>query len=287
MIIIYPNMDRYFPPAAIHSLTPWLHQAWQEVPPGIKEEAKAGLKRYGGNDPLISVVMIARNEAEHIFPALLGFARMDLSHATELIVVDNGSTDATPTILKDLGVKVVQEDTPGWTPARNAGLGAARGDIVLSADSDNLYPSQWINQLSEPLRTSGKTVATCSEYCFYKIDQCYPLSLHLYQYLRYFNNLLRHPKRPHLNCLGGSMGFKRAAALEAGGYMASGRGEDGELAYRLARLGRIVYVHQKGALSYASLRSVFKDGDLTKAFGARFKKHMARLFTYLTPQKNG
>lgn len=280
-------MNRYSPPAAIHSLTPWLQQAWQEVPPGIKEEAKAGLQRYGGNSPAISVVMIARDEAAHIFPALLGFARMDLSQATELIVVDNGSTDATPRILKDLEVKVVREETPGWTPARNAGLQAARGKIILSADGDNLYPPQWINQLSKPLRANGDIVATCSEYCFYRSDQHYPLSLHLYQYLRYLNNLLRHPKRPHLNCLGGTMGFRRAAALEVGGYKAAGRGEDGELAYRLARVGRIEYVKQKEALSYASLRSVFKDGDLSRAFWQRFQKHMARLFTYLTPQKNG
>jgi hypothetical protein len=81
--------------------------------------------------------------------------------------------------------------------------------------------------------------------------------------------------------------FKGAAALEVGGYMAQGGGEDGELAYRLARLGHIVYVYQKEALSYASLRFVFKDEDLNKAFGERLRKYMARLFTYLKPQKNG
>lgn len=280
-------LGRYRPVPQVQALTKWLDVPWEEVPATVKQEAQEGLRRYERTAPQISVVMIGRNEEARIFAALLSLARVELPVPTELVVVDNGSTDSMPLILNDLGVKTVRETTAGWTPARNAGLQAARGEIILTADSDNLYPPQWVVALSAPLRKNPDMAVTCSEYCFYTRENRYPISLHLYQYLRLVNNLMRQPKRPHLNCLGGTMGFRREQALEVGGYRAPGAGEDGELAFRLARLGKIVFVRDKRALAYASLRSVFRDGDFFRAFRQRLRTHLVRLFAYFSTQKNG
>ena len=63
----------------------------------------------------------------------------------ELIIVDNGSTDATPHLLDRFArsasfpVECVHAPTPGLSRARNAGLAHARGDILAFTD-DDCYP---------------------------------------------------------------------------------------------------------------------------------------------------
>ncbi len=63
----------------------------------------------------------------------------------ELVMVDNGSTDATRTIIEDFGraatmpVRYVYEPAPGLARARNAGLSAACGAVLAFTD-DDCYP---------------------------------------------------------------------------------------------------------------------------------------------------
>ncbi|MCK7489742.1 MAG: glycosyltransferase family 2 protein [Anaerotruncus sp.] len=54
----------------------------------------------------------------------------------EVVVVDNGSTDATSSIARQFSVRVVEESRLGIAKARNAGIGAARGEIVAFIDAD-------------------------------------------------------------------------------------------------------------------------------------------------------
>lgn len=63
----------------------------------------------------------------------------------ELVLVDNGSTDATPQIVKEfiatssINVRYIFEATPGLSNARNAGLAQSSGGIVAFTD-DDCYP---------------------------------------------------------------------------------------------------------------------------------------------------
>jgi GT2 family glycosyltransferase len=57
----------------------------------------------------------------------------------EIIVVDDGSTDGTPKILKSYGdcIKVIRQDNMGVSAARNAGIKASGGDWIGLLDSDD------------------------------------------------------------------------------------------------------------------------------------------------------
>lgn len=80
----------------------------------------------------LSVILIARNEAANIAECLAS-----VSFADEIIVVENGSTDATAELARAAGATVIQvADWPGFGPQKNRALDRATGDWVFSIDAD-------------------------------------------------------------------------------------------------------------------------------------------------------
>ena len=81
----------------------------------------------------VSLCMIVRNEAKRLARCLASVETL----ADEIIVVDTGSTDATPAIAGSFGATVVHRAwTDDFAAARNAGLALATGDWVLVLDAD-------------------------------------------------------------------------------------------------------------------------------------------------------
>lgn len=80
----------------------------------------------------ISAILITRNERRNIAACLAGLDWVD-----EIIVVDQGSTDGTTEIARELGAKVsVTADWPGFGPQKNRALDLAQGEWVFSIDAD-------------------------------------------------------------------------------------------------------------------------------------------------------
>lgn len=86
---------------------------------------------------MLSAVIIAKNEAGMISDCLAS-----VSFAGEVIVVDNGSTDATSAISASLGAKIISSAAPDYAAVRNDGLAAARGDWILYVDADERVSPQ-------------------------------------------------------------------------------------------------------------------------------------------------
>ncbi|QUW03892.1 glycosyltransferase family 2 protein [Chloracidobacterium validum] len=103
----------------------------------------------------ISIVAPCFNEADGLmaFHAALSAAIADLPYDVEIIYVDDGSTDATPQVLdalrkQDRRVKtLVFSRNFGHQAALLAGLDAARGDAVITLDSDLQHPPERIPEL--------------------------------------------------------------------------------------------------------------------------------------------
>jgi glycosyltransferase involved in cell wall biosynthesis len=102
----------------------------------------------------ISIVMPCLNEAETlalcIQKAQRAIERGGL--AAEIIVADNGSTDGSQVIAKELGVRVVPVARKGYGSALIGGINAARGRFVIMGDADDSYDFTAIAPLIDKLR---------------------------------------------------------------------------------------------------------------------------------------
>src|SRR4051794_35573556 len=90
----------------------------------------------------ISLVIASRNRAPQLNRCLSHIRELRTSASWELIVVDNGSIDNTPEMLRkfersaSLSVTVVTEPVPGLGRARNRGWQMAKGEIIAFTDDD-------------------------------------------------------------------------------------------------------------------------------------------------------
>ncbi|MBS1241248.1 MAG: glycosyltransferase [Gemmatimonadetes bacterium] len=114
----------------------------------------------------VSIVLSTRNNAARLAVTLGGFRHLGSppSGAWEIIAVDNGSTDATAQVLAaaagQLPLRAVSCPTAGLSAARNAGIAAAKGRLLIFTDDDVTVPSDWLATYTAAYRAHGRA-------CFY------------------------------------------------------------------------------------------------------------------------
>ncbi len=104
--------------------------------------------------PRISVVVCSYNGARTIRECLEGLLRLDYPNF-EVIVVDDGSTDATPAIAREYGFRVISTPNRGLSHARNLGWRAAAGEIVAYLDDDAFPDPHWLRYVAAAFLSSG------------------------------------------------------------------------------------------------------------------------------------
>lgn len=103
--------------------------------------------------PYVSIVIIVLNGAETIEACLNSLAAQTYpQECFETIVVDNGSDDGTIDVVRQYPVRLVCEPVHGYSRARNAGIEAARGEIVAFIDADCVADADWLTELIQPYR---------------------------------------------------------------------------------------------------------------------------------------
>ncbi len=95
--------------------------------------------------PSVSVVMPAFNAEEYIVGQLAAIVAQEWSGGIELIVADNGSSDATARLAADAGAHVVDAShRRGPGAARNAGAAVAGGAVLVFVDADDLIDPGYV-----------------------------------------------------------------------------------------------------------------------------------------------
>ncbi|MCW2998680.1 MAG: glycosyl transferase family 2 [Solirubrobacterales bacterium] len=92
----------------------------------------------------VSVIVPARNAAQTLPATLAALAAQRFAEPYEVVVVDNGSSDATGTIAREAGVSVVAGPGHGPGPARMAGVAIARYDLLAFTDADCAPEPGWL-----------------------------------------------------------------------------------------------------------------------------------------------
>ncbi len=90
--------------------------------------------------PLVSVIIPTFNRAMWLHEAIDSVLAQDYPRI-ELIVVDDGSTDSTPGVVRTYGAALtfMRQSHRGVSAARNQGVAAARGELIAFLDSDDLW----------------------------------------------------------------------------------------------------------------------------------------------------
>jgi glycosyltransferase involved in cell wall biosynthesis len=91
-------------------------------------------------DSLVTVIIPAHNSGAYIAPALDSILAQK-HRPIEILVVDDGSTDATAETVRGYApeVRVIEQKQQGHPAARNAGIRAARGEFLAFLDHDDLW----------------------------------------------------------------------------------------------------------------------------------------------------
>lgn len=111
-----------------------------------------------------SVIIPAFNAGKTLPDTLVALKQQTVSpDEYEVIVVDDGSTDETAALAGRFGANCISQPNRGPAAARNHGVRAARGGIILFTDADCVPDTDWIRQMTLPFRNE-RTVGVKGAY---------------------------------------------------------------------------------------------------------------------------
>jgi glycosyltransferase involved in cell wall biosynthesis len=115
----------------------------------------------------LTIVIPALNEELGIEKTIraVPIAEIDkIGYHTQVLVVDNGSEDATARLAAGAGAEVVSEPNRGYGTALKKGFAAADGDVIVTADADATYPLEDIPRLVQILDSENLDFITTNRF---------------------------------------------------------------------------------------------------------------------------
>ena len=115
---------------------------------------------YPSNQPAgkkVAVVVPVKNDAQRLAVMLASLSKQTVEH--EVIIVDNGSSDDSPSVGIPYGAKVL--DGPGLRVGamRNLGVAQTQAELLAFCDSDHEVPEDWLESAIASLaKHPGKTM---------------------------------------------------------------------------------------------------------------------------------
>ncbi len=198
--------------------------------------------------PVASLIVPVYRAKETLVGHIYALSNLKTIIPYEVIFVENNADEASLSILRDLGAKVVSQPIQGITHARQKGLEAARGQIVCSMDPDTIYDPYYIDKMVLPFFQDEKLVMCYSVSKSYHDDFQLSLKMRIRNKLKvaYFRWKMSRGfifKVKHIRAVGMSIKKEIIAPI---GYETDLRAvsgcDDGMLAIHLYNKGKFKYV---------------------------------------------
>jgi glycosyltransferase involved in cell wall biosynthesis len=190
------------------------------------------------NSMRVTIIMPVYNNTRDLPECLSAVKAAAKKHDSEIIVVDDASTDDTPAVAASMGVRVLRlEKNSGPGAARNFGARHATGDILFFVDADVVLAPDALDRVVNVLGSRPELAAVFGSY------DARPRAQGL---VSQYRNLLHHFVHQHGNLeastfWAGCGAIRREIFLAAGGFDAAQFPrpsiEDIELGFRLRRAG--------------------------------------------------
>jgi len=186
--------------------------------------------------PTVSVIIPTLQEEKYIAKTLSNLKKV--TTPIEVIVVDGGSLDKTLEVARRFTDKVYSISKRGISTGRNYGAKHASGEILVFLDADVIFPPDLVEETQRVFEDAGVVGATCS---IMPSPSHSRLDVTLFFY--FYNALIKvfTGIRPHSR--GEFFAVRKSAFLRVKGFDESMPClEDHDLANRLSRLGRFVFI---------------------------------------------
>ena len=197
--------------------------------------------------PLISAVVIARNESSNLRGTVENLQET-LPERSEILVVDDGSTDGGSDFLKQraANVRLIRSKNLGVARARNIGARKTRGEVIVFADAHIRLPPDWWKPLVT-LLANPRIGAVAPAICDWNCERRKGFGLHLPGPELKAEWLLRQGDDPYPVPIlpGCCLGMRRETFEATGGFdggLISTGGVDNELGVRFWLLGYELWV---------------------------------------------
>ncbi|MEO6916357.1 MAG: glycosyltransferase family 2 protein [Chitinophagaceae bacterium] len=226
----------------------------------------------GKASPEATVIIPAYNEERNILRTLSSLSKSTTVKSIRFLVVNNNSSDATPSLATAAGASCIDEPEQGITAARNRGLKHAKGHFILNADADTIYPPEWIDLMLQPL-SDEKVALVYGDHYFLPGMGNSRAAYFLYEHLADIKKMInRNLREEAVNVYGFNSAFRRSEGIDVDGFNhPSGTNEDGWLAVKLRDRFQKKLFHQShpAAMVWTSNRRLEADGGVIKAAGKR------------------
>jgi len=108
---------------------------------------------------ILSVIIPAYNAEKYLSEAVASVRSQEWPGEMEIIVIDDGSSDKTVEIAKELGCKVISQNRQRAAHARNEGIKLSSGEWIFLLDSDDTCESDALKKLYAPVVNDPETSA--------------------------------------------------------------------------------------------------------------------------------
>lgn len=198
----------------------------------------------------VSVIIPTLQEENYIEKTLSNLQKV--ATPIEVIVVDSGSSDKTVEIARCFTDKVYSIRKRGISVGRNYGVKHANGDILVFLDTDVIFPFDFVEKTKKAFEDSTVVGATCNI-----MPSQFRLDATLFFY--FYNRLIRVFTKIKPHSRGEFFAARKSAFLRVKGFDENMPClEDHDLANRLSKLGRFVFISD--LTMYESLRRMEKLG---------------------------